>query len=111
MVFKKGGEEMPILESIQAAEAKAEQQRSEATKKVETLLEQTKKASEEKANGLREKANSQASQIAADTTNRMAAKEKEVNSANEKKDQETADAAKRRMDTAVDFILKKVFKV
>jgi DNA-binding ferritin-like protein len=109
--LKKGGEEMPILESIQAAEEKAEQLRSEATKKVETLLEQTKKTSEEKAKLLLDKANAQVSQMETDTSKLITLKEKEINSAHEKKDQETADKAHRKMDSAVDFILKKVFEV
>jgi DNA-binding ferritin-like protein len=109
--LKKGGEEMPILESIQAAEEKAEQLRSEATIKVESLLEQTKKASEEKTRILLEKARTQVSQMEADTSKLIALKEKDINSAHEKKDQETASWASRKMENAVDFILKKVFEV
>ncbi len=73
-----GGDWLSILDSIQAAEAKAEQAKIDAANKVEALMEQTKKNAEIKGNDLLKEAQVVAQKIAKETAIKLAANEKEL---------------------------------
>jgi len=102
---------MPILDSIQAAEKKAEHLRSEAADKVKKLLEDTKIQSEETAKQMIHDAYQEEKRVDQETLNQIALKEKEIKSVYEKQDQDLVLQANKNMDLAIDFIIKKVFEI
>lgn len=111
IVFSKGGEKMTILESIQAAEAKAEELRQEATKNVEALLEETKRRTSELASKMYAEAEEKVQQIAKDCDQKLIDVEREINQKFEQEDQKVAALAEKRMKVAVDFILERIIEV
>lgn len=99
---------MSILDSIQAAEAKAEQAKIDAANKVEALMEQTKKNAEIKGNDLLKEAQVVEQKIAKETAIKLAANEKELIARYEKEDRDVASLADSRIDIAISYIMKKV---
>lgn len=102
---------MPILDSIQAAEKKAEQMKSEATEKVRVLLENTKLQTEVKVKRMFEEAHKEEVRNEEETQNQIKSLEKKINSLYEKQDQDTVLLAESRMNMAIDFIIKKVLEI
>lgn len=102
---------MPILDSIQVAEEKAEKLKAEASEKVKSLLDQTKIDSEAKVKALFEAASLDEKKQEEKTIKLIEQKEKEVAAEYENQDQKVLEHAKTRMEKAVGYIIKKVLEV
>jgi vacuolar-type H+-ATPase subunit H len=102
---------MSIFDSIQAAENKAEKMRAEAVEKVNTLLEETRIASEEKAKELYSQAELEEEKINAETEKLIHEKEKEITALYQEQDQIISKKAETKSDEVVAFIIRKVFEV
>lgn len=111
LIQNKGGEKMPILDSIQTAEKKAEQMRHEANEKVKILLEETKTQSAEQVKQMHGEAILEEKKIHQDSFKLLENKEKEILAQTEKEIQDFSLKAEGRMNKAVNTIIKKVFEI
>ncbi len=99
---------MSILDSIQAAEAKAEKAKVDANAKVEALLAETKvKANNAGAEKLKE-AHEEEKKLAKEASAQLAKEEKALKAKYEKEIKDVASLADSRIDVAISYIMKKV---
>lgn len=102
---------MSMLDSIQAAEQKAENYRNEASKFVKELLEKNRVEAEEKVKLLFQEAEAREKQIYENSLTAIAHKKDEINLYYEKQDLEAKEKANSRVDVAINYILKKVTSI
>lgn len=99
---------MSILNSIHAAEAKAEQYKQEAKAEVEALVLASKEKAEAKGKEIIVKARAEASKM--EESNKIETEKKiaELQAKYEQESKETASLADSRIDIAINYIMKKV---
>ena len=106
----KGGEKMPILNSIKTAEAKAEQLRADANEKVRTILEESKIQTEMTLRQMQEDYQKKDAALSQTLIRDIEQKKSEIAAKTALETAQIAKLAKTRMPEATDFLLKKVLK-
>jgi hypothetical protein len=102
---------MSMLNSIRTAEENAELRRREASEQATLWMEQTKTKAEASVKLLIQQADLELKRQNEINLREIAAKQVEIDQAFAKQDQQIAEAAKKRTEKAVEFVLKKVIKV
>lgn len=102
---------MPILDSIQAAETKAEKMRSDAHQAASELLEETKFQAEAEAKRILEDAHQKVNQETKATENKIVEITAEIKKQNDLDNLELEEKARKRSEEAINFIIKQVFEI
>lgn len=102
---------MSIFESIQKAEKKAEQLRSEATEKVKLLLEEARIEAEQKAQGIYTRSLLEEKSIQEKTATAIGEKEKQISALYQQNDELLSKKANKNCEAAIAFIIGKVMEI
>jgi vacuolar-type H+-ATPase subunit H len=102
---------MPILDSIQAAERKAEQMRLEASEKAKQFTTEAESRARVRIKQMQEEADLAQSTLIKETDSRLVKQEQDIRKRTEKDIQGFTELAESRMEMAVSSIIKKVFEL
>lgn len=102
---------MPILDSIQAAERKAEQMRLEASEKAKQLADEAENRARTRIKQMHEETDLAQTMLVKETDSLLFKQEQDVRKRTEKDIQGFTMLAESRMEMAVSSIIKKVFEL
>ena len=99
---------MPILESIQISEQKAEKMREDARKEVEAMLEKVNEENQQLEKNMLEEAREKIHKIGEQTKKDIAKMKSDIEASQIKNDELDFEKAKSKMPQAIDSIINKV---
>lgn len=105
-----GGEEMPILDSIKEAEAKAEQIKAAASHEAKELLEKTKNEANQEAEQLKREAEVKIQKMNEATKQQIVKTQAEIIKQSDLENEHNRQLAKAQTNKVVDLIIERVLK-